>query len=497
MPACQPIRPPATRPARQPARQPVRPRATLAALAPAYGLAVLRALEAAGHEAWFVGGWVRDALRGVPAHDVDVCTSACWQDSERALVAAGMVVHETGTEHGTVTAVSGGRPVEVTTYRVDGAYSDRRHPDSVTFVGDVRADLARRDFTVNAMAWHPDRGLLDPFGGRADLSRGLIRAVGEPTLRFEEDALRVLRAVRFACRLGFAIEPATQVALVASASELASVARERVGAELRGIVGSGRGGWALLHERDVMVAAIPELASLAGLDQRSVWHSYDVLEHTARVMAGVECFTGGVASERLRWAALLHDIGKPACLTVDGRGQGHFYGHPDVGADIAEKILRDLAIPGELARQVVALVRYHDRPMSADAGSELALIAKLDRASGLKTREEVVALMHEMLDLRRADAVAKAPRCRGYAVELGSHERVLRGIAASRACWRVADLAVGGVDVMEALGIAAGPAVGRALRGALSAVMAGKVANERDELVAWLRAGGETGAPRR
>ena len=187
-----------------------------AAAAPAYGLAVLEALEAAGHEAWFVGGWVRDALRGVAAHDVDVCTSARWQDSERALVAAGMTVHETGVDHGTVTAVVDGRPVEVTTYRVDGAYTDRRHPDSVTFVSDVREDLARRDFTVNAMAWHPVRGLVDPFGGREDLARGVIRAVGEPPVRFGEDALRVLRAVRFACRLGFAIEPATQGALVSA-----------------------------------------------------------------------------------------------------------------------------------------------------------------------------------------------------------------------------------------------------------------------------------------
>ena len=461
-----------------------------AAAAPAYGLAVLEALEAAGHEAWFVGGWVRDALRGVAAHDVDVCTSARWQDSERALVAAGMTVHETGVDHGTVTAVVDGRPVEVTTYRVDGAYTDRRHPDSVTFVSDVREDLARRDFTVNAMAWHPVRGLVDPFGGREDLTRGVIRAVGEPPVRFGEDALRVLRAVRFACRLGFAIEPATQGALVSAAPELAEVASERVGSELRGILGSGRASWALSHETDVMVAAIPELRALVGLDQRSVWHSYDVLEHTARVMAGVECLSGGVASERLRWAALLHDIGKPACFTVDENGQGHFYGHPDVGADMAERILRRLAIPSELARPVVALVRYHDRPMRANAPSELDVISRLDRASGLRTTGEVVALMHEMLDLRRADALAKAPCCRSYAVELDEHERVLRALARDHACWRVADLAVSGSDVMAALGVSAGPAVGRALRDALAAVMAGDIANEREGLLAWLRSRG-------
>ena len=458
------------------------------ALAPAYALAVTGALEAAGHEAWFVGGWVRDALRGEHAHDVDVCSDAPWEEAERALVAAGIEVHETGTQHGTVTAVVSGRPVEVTTYRIDGTYTDQRHPDSVTFVREVREDLARRDFTVNAMAWHPVRGLLDPFGGRADLEAGVIRAVGEPRLRFSEDALRVLRAVRFACRLGFVIEPATQAALVWAAPELAHVARERVGAELRGIVGSGRLAWALRHEPEVMQAAIPALGRMRGFEQRSPYHSYDVYEHTARVVAGVECFSGGVASERLRWAALLHDIGKPACFTVDAKGQGHFYGHPHEGAQMSERILRDLAIPLELARPIVALVRLHDRPMKATRASELKLIADLDRRSCLRSRAEVVALMHEMLDLRRADAIAKAPQCRPYAVELDGHERVLRSLAREGACWRTGELAVGGTDVMEALGIAPGREVGEWLRDALDAVMCGHVANERAALLAWLAA---------
>lgn len=181
---------------------------------PGFALRVIDALESAGYEAWAVGGWVRDSLRGTEGHDVDVTTSALWQQTEAVLTAAGIEVHETGTAHGTVTAVVDGEPVEVTTYRTEGAYSDFRHPDEVHFVTDVREDLARRDFTVNAMAFHPERGLLDPYGGQDDLQAGVIRAVGEPEERFREDALRVLRAVRFACRLGYAIEPATQAALV-------------------------------------------------------------------------------------------------------------------------------------------------------------------------------------------------------------------------------------------------------------------------------------------
>lgn len=277
---------------------------------PDYGLRVLHALEDAGFEAWVVGGWVRDALLGAPMHDIDVTTSAPWQETERVLRAAGIEVHETGTAHGTVTAVIDGQPVEVTTYRVEGTYSDRRHPDEVRYVRDVREDLARRDFTVNAMAYHPDRGLLDLFGGREDLARSVVRAVGDPYRRFEEDALRVLRAVRFACRLGFEVEPRTQAALVACAPELDDIARERVGQEMNGVVASGRVSWALRNEFDVLARAVPALMPMRGLNQRSPYHAYDLLEHTARVCAGVEAFAGGVPTQALRWAALLHEIGR-------------------------------------------------------------------------------------------------------------------------------------------------------------------------------------------
>ncbi len=452
-------------------------------LAPAYALTVLHALEDAGFEAWFVGGWVRDALRGVPAHDVDICTDAPWKQTEAALVAAGIEAHETGVAHGTVTAVVDHEPVEVTTYRIDGAYSDQRHPDSVTFVTDVREDLARRDFTVNAMAWHPVRGLLDPFGGREDLDRGLIRAVGEPSLRFSEDALRVLRAVRFACRLGFEIESATQAALREAAPTLAGVANERIGTELRGILASGHAAWALREQREVMVAAIPELAPMVGFEQQSPYHSYDVYEHTARVVEGVEFYSGGLATERLRWAALLHDIGKPRCFTTDEKGQGHFYGHPHEGAAMADKILRRLAIPRELARPVVALVRLHDRPTSSRRKPYLKLIAELDRRAGSRTRTETVVLMHEMLHLRRADAIAKAPEYRNWAVELDEYDHALRELDASGVCWRAGDLVISGGDVIAVKGIEPGPKVGEILSQTLSAVMAGQVPNEREALL--------------
>lgn len=449
---------------------------------PDYGLVVLRVLEDAGFEAWVVGGWVRDALLGAPMHDVDVTTSAPWQETERALRSAGIEVHETGTAHGTVTAVVEGMPVEVTTYRVEGTYSDRRHPDEVRFVRDVREDLARRDFTVNAMAYHPDRGLLDLFGGREDLSRGVVRAVGDPYRRFEEDALRVLRAVRFACRLGFEVEPRTQAALVACAPELDGIARERVGQEMDGIIASGRVSWALNNEFDVLARAVPALIPMRGMDQRSPYHAYDLLEHTARVCAGVEAFSGGAPTQALRWAALLHDAGKPMCASVDENGRGHFRDHQRAGAILCKDALLGLALPHEIADRAAALVRYHDRHLSASPAGVRRLLRRLDQARP----GEAPALAYQLLDLQRADAIAKAWPCAQRAVELDVFERALSGELSRGTAFRVRDLAVGGGDVMRALGVAPGPEVGQALSALLDDVIYGRVENSREALLAWL-----------
>ena len=457
--------------------------ARLARELPGYARRVVSALEAEGFEAWVVGGWVRDALLGRPGHDVDVTTSAPWQETARVLRSAGIEVHETGTAHGTVTAVVDDRPVETTTYRVEGAYSDRRHPDEVRFVTDVREDLARRDFTVNAMAFHPERGLLDPFGGRGDLARRVIRAVGEPRRRFEEDALRVLRAVRFACRLDATIEPATQRALLECAPELGQIASERIGQEVEGILATGRAAWALRHEFAVMASAIPELASMEGFDQRSPYHAYDVLEHTARVCAGVEEFTGGTASQALRWAALLHDVAKPECWSEDVSGRGHFFGRPGAGARTARRVMGRLAIPGEVTRAACALVSLHDFVIRATAPSMRRMLSELERLAPGQASE----LAFDLLDLTRSDAVAKAPACMGYAVELDQMTRVLRAELAAGAVWRVRDLAVGGADVIRERGMEPGPGVGMVLAQLLAAVMADELPNDREAELAWLR----------
>ncbi len=450
---------------------------------PAYAARVLDALEGAGFEAWVVGGWVRDALLGSASHDVDVCSSAHWRDAERGLRAAGLAVHETGTQHGTVTAVSDGRPVEVTTYRVDGAYSDARHPDSVRFVADVREDLARRDFTINAMAYHPVRGLLDPYGGAEDLAAGLVRAVGDARARFDEDALRVLRAVRFAARYGFAVEPETHAALAEFAPRLALIAHERIGQELSGVFATGRMAWALEAERDVMVAAIPELVPLVDFAQNSRYHNRDAYLHTVGVVRGMEIVTAGCANEAMRWAALLHDVAKPAAYSEDVAGYGHFFGHPELSAEIARDVMRRMAIPTEVLREACALIKLHDYPVTEKTRSIRRTLMRCEELC--LGRGE--ALAFELLDLKRADALGKAPHCWSYCSELDGVSAALRREVHAKAPLSVRDLAVNGGDVIRERGLAPGPGVGAVLQGLLSAVVEDGVPNTRDALLELLR----------
>lgn len=449
---------------------------------PRPALAAIRALEAAGFEAWAVGGWVRDVLLGKPSHDVDIACSALWQESARVLTAAGAHVRETGTAHGTVTAVIDGEPIEVTTYRVEGAYTDHRHPDEVRFVRELDDDLARRDFTVNAMAYHPERGLADPFGGREDLERGLIRAVGVPEERFSEDALRILRAVRFAACLGFAVEDETARAARELASDLALVARERIGQEMARIVDSGRLAAAMRAFPEVICAGLPELAPMRGFEQRSRYHCFDVWEHTVRVVEAAEAVTAGAASERLRWAALLHDMAKPDCFSLGEDGHGHFYGHPSKGAEQVGRLFSALALPQSLAREVAALVRLHDRPVEANPRSVRRTLAALEERCPGRLR----VLAPELIDLKRADALGHAPKYRAYASELDVHARIVREELRGSA-FGVADLAIGGDELIGMAGREAGPWVGETLRAALDAILAGELANEADELLAFAR----------
>lgn len=450
-------------------------------------LKVLRILEDAGYEAWVVGGWVRDALMDLPDHDVDLTCSAPWQESERVLGAAGVKVVESGTRFGGITAIADGEQIEVTTYRVDGFYSDGRHPDEVRFASTVEEDLGRRDFTVNAMAWHPERGLLDLYHGEDDIRARLIRAVGDPRRRFEEDALRMLRAVRFACRLDFKIEKGTADALAACAPLLSNVASERIGHELDEILATGHGGDAMANCPEVICAAVPELEPSRGFDQRTPYHAYDVYTHVLRVLtvagelALADAGPGERPSRSLMWAAFLHDVGKPETFTVDENGRGHFYGHPAAGERIARKVMRRLGLPARLVAESCLLIRYHDTPVKPDRTALLKMLANFS-AEGLDTRR----LTDELMDLKRADALGKAPGCFDFANEIEEMRAQIHGLLDEGAAYSVRTLAIRGSDLIER-GIKPGPHVGQLLKRALSATLKGKVPNEREALLDYLR----------
>ncbi|MBO4262318.1 MAG: hypothetical protein J5903_00860 [Clostridia bacterium] len=266
-------------------------------------LAVTDALERAGYEAYIVGGAVRDALRGVASEDTDVATSALPEQVKEVFNDCAVI--ETGIMHGTVTVLYGGLKFEITTFRSDGAYTDHRRPDGVTFVGSIEDDLARRDFTVNAIAYNQERGFIDLYGGISDLDNKILRAVGDPKKRFEEDALRILRAVRFASTLGFEVENGTANAAKELCGELSAISVERTFAEMTKSLSGKYVAETFLKMPEVVFAVIPELAACYKFVQHSRWHKYDVYEHIVRSVGSVK---GGDA---LKWTMLLHDIENP------------------------------------------------------------------------------------------------------------------------------------------------------------------------------------------
>ncbi len=432
---------------------------------PEDGLRVIRRLNEAGHEAWFVGGCVRDGLLGLAPKDWDICTDA--RPEEMAEAFAGWHVVETGLKHGTLTVMLRHRPYEVTTFRLDGAYTDHRHPDTVTFTADLAEDLRRRDFTVNAMAWHPEKGLADLFGGREDLEKRLIRCVGDPGERFGEDALRILRGLRFAACYGFSVEPGTASAMRAMAGDVEMVAGERVRVETEKLL-CGRDAARILRDfAGVVTDVFPPLRPMVGFDQRSPWHRYDVWEHTVRAVEAA------APEPLLRWTMLLHDAGKPAAFFTDGEGVGHAYGHQKISAEIAASLFDRMHFDTATRERALLLIRWHDVKMRAERRPLLHLLNRFG--------EEAV---RQLIEVHRADETAKGTSPRGdadaWAEEITA---ALDALLAEQPCFTLAALAVSGRDLIAA-GMKPGKALGETLQRLLTAVIEGEAPNEREALLA-------------
>ena len=438
---------------------------------PVPAVAALERLNAAGFEAYLVGGCVRDALLGREPGDWDVTTSALPEQTEA--VFAGERIIETGLKHGTVTVLLEGLPLEITTFRTEAGYSDHRHPDSVAFTRSLEEDLARRDFTINAMAQNQSGELADPFGGQDDLNNHIIRCVGDPYARFNEDALRILRALRFASQLDFAIDPATAAAALALKDTLELVSRERIAVELTKLLCGPAVRRIVTKYWPILAAPLPELAPMAGLDQRSPYHCWDVLAHSAVAAENVP------PDKITRWAALLHDAGKPACFTVDGEGRGHFYGHAKPGAEIARTALTRLKFDKDTVNRVSRLVELHDYPIDPPNDCPDRAIKKLIGRLGEED-------FFRLLDLKRADALAHHPDYRGRAAACDRFGALARELLAQEAVFSLKDLAVNGNDLI-ALGLPRGPEIGRTLKRLLEAVLNGELPNERERLLETAR----------
>ncbi len=315
---------------------------------PEYIIKIMDKFEHSGYQSYVVGGCVRDALLHREPNDYDMTTNAFPEDIER------LFTHTipTGKKHGTITVCMDGHFVEVTTFRQEFDYSDHRHPDRVAFVSDVKEDLTRRDFTVNAMAYSPKTGLLDYFGGQEDMERHLIRCVGDPKQRFEEDALRMLRAFRFAAKLHYTIEPNTLEAIHMHTKLIECVSVERVRSELVQIMRDDP--FQIRNMTRLLSKWIPELEACLFCEQNTPWHHANVLDHTLEAISYLEPF-----DETLAYTLLIHDLAKPQCKTTKN-GIDHFKGHPDVGANIAKRICRDFKLTKEQRKIIPLLVKFHD-----------------------------------------------------------------------------------------------------------------------------------------
>lgn len=426
---------------------------------------IIGVLEERGYEAYAVGGCVRDSLLGREPDDWDITTSAKPEEI-KALFRRTV---DTGLQHGTVTVLMGHNGYEVTTYRLDGEYEDGRHPKAVAFTDNLVEDLKRRDFTINAMAYSESGGLVDVFDGIGDLRRGIIRCVGDARERFKEDALRILRAVRFCAQLGFSMEAQTMEAVRELSANLRLVSAERIQVELVKLLISPHPGYLRqAWELGVTGVILPELDLAMKTPQNNPHHIWSVGEHTLKALEEVR------ADKVLRLAILLHDLGKPLVRTTDENGIDHFYGHPQEGAALAGDILKRLKFDNDTLRKVVSLVKYHGtrpRPSEKNVRKHVNQVGK--------------ALYPQLLEVQRADAMAKNPKTREKRLrQLEQIQEIYRGILERKECLSLKDLAVKGGDLIQD-GMEPGKEIGRVLNLLLEHVLEEPAHNTKEYLIEY------------
>ena len=421
---------------------------------------IIEHLNSAGYEAYVVGGCVRDSIMEKTPHDWDICTSATPE------VVKSLFSHTTdyGMKHGTITVFADKEGYEITTFRAENDYSDHRHPDTVEFVTDLNSDLSRRDFTINALAYNNESQLIDMFNGLDDIRNQIIRCVGNADERFKEDALRILRALRFAATLGFDIEDKTSEAIHYNVHLLKYIAEERKRDELMKLLGGNYTTKILLEYSDVIAEVIPEIQLCVGFNQNNRYHCYDVYEHM------VHAVENGITPIE-KFALLIHDIGKPHCYTEDKKG-GHFYGHPAISEEIAKDVVNHLKFDNDSKKAVLELVKYHDIEIPVTKKSVLKLLNRLGEERAL-----------QLMDIKLADILAHAPGTQDALIEKWKiFNRLLGEVLVEGNCFSRKNLAVNGNDI-KALGVSEGPEIGRIIQTLMGEVMSEQLANEKEVLL--------------
>ena len=425
-------------------------------------------LQSAGFEAYAVGGCVRDSLLGKTPNDWDITTSAKPEDMKS--VFADFHCIDTGIKHGTVTVVIDGEPLEITTFRLDGEYEDNRHPKSVTFTSNLGADLGRRDFTVNAMAYSKKTGTVDLFGGQNDLKNKIIRCVGDPDRRFNEDALRILRALRFASALDFEIEEKTAQSLLKNRALLGNISEERIAKELLKLV-CGKGAKRILTDFAlVLFEILPELQPMYKNSHDNPHHCYDIYEHTLIAVESID------PEPTLRFAMLLHDCGKPAVKKFDENGVAHFYGHQRISAEISAQILARLKVSNKFRDEILFLVSNHDRwELYENTEKMPRYLSKFGLDGVLK-----------LLKVMRADVLAQSPEYRYRLDQIADAEETAKNLAAQKPCLSLSELQINGRTLMD-IGIPQGRKLGAVLAQLLDEVIDGVTKNTQEALTTRAR----------
>lgn len=423
---------------------------------------IIHRLQKEGYDAYAVGGCVRDTLLGREPKDWDITTSA------RPEIVKSLFSHtiDTGIQHGTVTIMLDHVGYEVTTYRIDGEYEDSRHPKEVIFTGNLVEDLKRRDFTINAMAYNDESGLVDAFEGEQDLKKGIIRCVGNPHDRFGEDALRMLRAVRFAAQLGFSIEERTKVAVADLAPTLAKVSAERIQMELVKLLTSANPQeMREVYELGLSRVFLPEFDRMMETPQHNKHHMYTVGEHTIHALEAIS------ENKVLRLAILLHDVAKPLCITTDEEGQDHFKGHPQEGAKMAKEILRRLKFDNDTINHVCLFVRYHDDRPALSATSVRRMMSRIGEEN-----------MEGLLAVKRADTLGQSMyQRREKLAYIDEFEKLYQQIIREQQCVKKSDLALNGRDLIH-MGMQPGKQLGAVLDGLFELVLEHPEWNTRERL---------------